>query len=268
MPSADKRVLLETTIQVDRCKMAMRRDRIDEMLKQFNIKVSTEFTLLEFKAVLIQECITIYNDLRQTKAYTSSRDRLVESTHPQHRLRSAIFNNIINVFAPSSFDVNPELNRELAEKACALLDVHIPRFYRWFKNSVDGLLTPIGCDRAQEAPTKKQVAYAANLPICKSGKNKTCCVEAFIQSRSSTVIQKIAAAPTDSEQLERAIEFIESVNSGAVTDISHKQCRRVGDFLISMEGQGGVTHAMSTNARDWKPLSEANGYEYVPVSYS
>jgi hypothetical protein len=50
--------------------------------------------------------------------------------------------------------------------------------------------------------------------------------------------------------------------------LSHSECRRMGDALIALEGQcGQITHALSTNSRDWQPISSALGYEFVPIQY-
>ena len=58
-----KVALLETTIQVDRCKTAVRRRALDELLTGYDWWLATSITLLEFKATIIQECVTIHNQL-------------------------------------------------------------------------------------------------------------------------------------------------------------------------------------------------------------
>ena len=90
--------LLDTTVQIDRKKMPERDSHLAKLLEQFDWTVSTSFSLLEFKAVLIQECITIHNRLREDGRFFAARDRLLESQHPQARLRMHIFNNLICVF--------------------------------------------------------------------------------------------------------------------------------------------------------------------------
>jgi hypothetical protein len=124
--------LLDTTLQVDRNKSKVRRDQIDEVLGGFDFTVATSICLLEFKATLIQECITIHDKLRAVGRYTPVRDKLTESTHPQAKLRGHIFTNLINVYAPPSFSVSEEYDKRLAEKARLRLERVVPRLYRWF----------------------------------------------------------------------------------------------------------------------------------------
>ena len=172
--------LLDTSVQVDRVKMNSRRQQIALLLEQFNFVVTTCIALLEFKATVIQECVTIYNSLRHDGRFTVVRDSLVESQHPQHKLRAHIFNNLLHTFAKSSFEVTDAEDRRSAEKARLLLEDQIPRLYGWFRSSVDAVLDhKIGCTRALEGPEKKKAAFATNLPICRRGKNKSCRVEGF-----------------------------------------------------------------------------------------
>ena len=94
-----KRAFLDTTVQLDRVKFAARKEQLDEMLRTYQLRFATSLSLVEFKATIIQECITIHNQLRVNGArFTWCRDRLIEKRHPQVSLRAHIFNNLINVF--------------------------------------------------------------------------------------------------------------------------------------------------------------------------
>ena len=120
--------LLDTTVQVDRKKMASRAAQIDQLLAGFPMKVTTSICLLEFKATIIQECITIHDNLRLEKRFTPVRDRLLEKKYRQVSLRAHIFNNLVGVFA-SSFDITEYEDEELATKARLILQQIIPRLY-------------------------------------------------------------------------------------------------------------------------------------------
>lgn len=123
--------LLDTSVQVDRNKSGNRRAVIEQLLSRFDWRVTSSISLLEFKATLIQECITIHNQLRLRKSFTTVRDALLEKQHRQAKLRSHIFNNLINVFG-SSLDVAESEDHRLGEKARLRLEQIIPRLYNWF----------------------------------------------------------------------------------------------------------------------------------------
>ena len=266
--------LLDNTVQIDRNKSKTRRTRIEEVLGRYDWTVTTSICLLEFKATLLRECITIHDKLRSVGLYTPVVDKLTESKHPQAKLRGHIFRNLINVFPPSSFDVTEEQDRRLAEKARLLLEVQIPELYKWFRRrSVDAVLhDEIDCTRALEAPEKKRVAFAVNLPLCRTGENKFCHVERFIREKGQPVLDRLAAITrevpdSDLSQLTRAYELFRQVIEQPETSLSHGDCRCAGDLLIALEGCNHATHGLSTNARDWGPICEMLSLEFVKVDY-
>jgi len=237
----------------------------------FDFKFAASLSLVEFKATVIQECITIHNQLRAKGArFTRARDVLLEKGHPQTSLRAHIFNNYINVFAPSAFQVTKEMDEELAEKARLLLENVIPELFRWFgsEESVDPILRhKLRCDRALEAPVRKSAAFSTNLPNCRRGQNKTCRVEGLIREESPTLIDRLRPSLDESEQLQRAFEVFKSVLGDPGRELSVSNCRRAGDCLIAMEGSGSATHALSSNAREWRAISEAVEFEFVHVTF-
>ncbi len=262
--------LLDTSVQIDRVKTAARNRHVENLLTQFGLTVATGISLLEFKATIIQECITIHNALRRDGRFTAVRDALIESLHPQHRLRAHIFNNLLTIFAASSFEVSEEDDRRLAEKARLHLEGQIPKLYKWFRRkSVDAILDePIQCTRAEEPPLRKKAAFSANLPICKRGKNKRCRVEEFIRLYGEELVSVLRLSVHGSHQLERTGQLFDTVRDDPKADLSHSQCRSAGDCLIALEGKDHATHAMSTNAAEWEPISKVLGYEFVKVEYS
>jgi hypothetical protein len=267
--ASGRRALLDTTVQLDRVKTAARKQRLDAILAEFDWKFAASMSLVEFKATIIQECITIHNQLRRRGArFTQVRDALLEKQHRQLSLRMHIFNNLLNVWG-SSFEIDAEADRRLAEKARLALENSIPRLYRWFaQESVDAVLKDqLRCNRAEEPPRKKQAAFETNLPICRRGVNKTCRVEELIRREGRRVVEQLQPHSSSSEQLQRTIEMLESVLGNPHADLSHGDCRRAGDCLIALEAVGVSTHALSSNAREWQPLSVIMGLEFVHITY-
>ena len=183
----------------------------------------------------------------------------MESNHPQTRLRSHIFNNLIQVFpARSPFEITETEDLRLGEKARLQLENVIPELYQWFvEESVDSLLRDrIDCTRASEPPRKKKTAFEANLPVCRRGKNKSCRVEATIRERATDLIERLRPFFESSEQLARACGVFEHVLRNPSADLSHSDCRRAGDCLIALEATDHATHGLSTNvARVGAPLA-------------
>ena len=70
--ATERRGLLDTTVQLDRCKTQSRRQKLDALLCGFEWRFSTGLSLVEFKATIIQECITIHNQLRRPAARSPS----------------------------------------------------------------------------------------------------------------------------------------------------------------------------------------------------
>jgi len=273
-PSDTPVALLDTSVQIDRNKMAGRSARIEQLLSQFPVTVTTSICLLEFKATLIQQCITIHDNLRLRKRFTVVRDSLLEKKHPQVSLRAHIFNNLLDTYA-SSFNITEEEDERLAAKARLKLEHDIPALYDWFVHeSVDALLREgIACTRAAERPDKKgRVSFKPNLPRCVRGKNKTCSVEAFIRDHAEFIVPALRRYRDEvgedaSSQLIQALELFEGVVSNPQTELSHGDCRRAGDCLIALEAKGHASHVLSTNAREWEPLEQICRFEFVRVQY-
>jgi hypothetical protein len=268
-PTSEQRALLDTTVQIDRKKTESRRSKLEEMLARYGWRFSTGISLVEFKATLIQECLTIHNQLRRTGAsFTRVRDALLEKKGQQIALRAHIFNNIIQIYG-SSFEITEEEDRRFAEKARLLLENIIPQLYHWFaKESVDAVLNErLGCNRANEPPHKKKAAFEVNLPDCKRGKNKTCSVEAVIRSDGPQLLRSLQPHLAQSEQLQNAAKVFQDVIDNPRRELSHGDCRNAGDCLIALEAKDKSTHALSSNAREWAPISAAMGYEFVQIAY-
>jgi len=253
--------------------MASRAAHVNQILSDFPVTVTTSICLLEFKAMLIQECITIHDNLRLRKRFTLVRDSLLEKKHRQVSLRAHIFNNLLNVYASPS-GVAEEEDERLATKARLKLEQDILRLYDWFvRESVDAVLREgIACTRAVERPQKKTVSFRPNLPLCVRSKNKTCSVEAFIREYVKFIVPALRAYRAQvgedaSSQLMQALELFETVVSNPQSELSHGDCRRAGDCLIALEAKDHATHALSTNAREWEPLSQICGLRFVRVQY-
>ncbi|HTU93567.1 MAG TPA: hypothetical protein VMF69_26035 [Gemmataceae bacterium] len=205
-PPSPTRALLDTTVQLDRRKTETRKQELEALLARFDWKFSTGISLVEFKATVIQECLTIHNQLRRTGArYTRVRDALLEKQGQQISLRAHIFNNILQVFG-SSFDISEDKDRQLAERARLLLENIIPQLFNWFaKESVDAVLNDrLACDRAKEPPRKKHAAFEVNLPECKRGKNKHCNVEDVIREEGPQLMKLLEPHLAESLQLQKA----------------------------------------------------------------
>jgi hypothetical protein len=263
------RALLETTVQIDRRKTRARESALAALLSSFGWKFTTSIVLLEFKAVLIQECITIHNQLRLRNRFTVVRDGLLQSNHPQTKLRSAIFDNMIQVYG-GSFAVSPEQDEELAEKARLALENIIPELYRWFvEDSVDSVLKDkIDCTRAAEPPVKKRAAFDTNLPTCVGGRNKWCRVESHIRETAPKLIEGLTPFLEKSEQLQTSRRMMLEMIENSSIELSHQQCRKLGDCLIGLEAYDHVTHAVSTNSKEWEPIAAALSLTFVRPDYS
>lgn len=276
MTMSQRVALLDNTVQIDRQKSESRRKHIEKILDGYDWKVSTSICLLEFKATLIQQCITIHDKLRLVGLYTRVADYLTESQHPQAKLRRHILANLVNVFAPSSFDVTEEQDRRLADKARLLLEHIIPRLYNWFRErSVDAILHDgVNCTRAMEQPQKQRVAFGVNLPTCDK-RNKSCRVEEFVRERAQQFLERLETFRSSmnsdpSAQLEKTCILFREILENPELQLSHANCRTAGDCLIAMEGcRGGSveTHAISTNAREWEVICRTLGCEFVKVTY-
>ena len=266
--------LLDTTVQLDRLKMGSRERHISDVLSQFTVAVTTCISLLEFKATLIKELVTIHDNLRLRKRFTVVRDSLLEKKYRQVSLRAHIFNNLLEVYG-SSTNVTPADDERLGDKARLRLEQLIPRYYDWFVNeSVDAVLRHhINCTRAAEKPSRNgRVSFGPTLPNCIRAKNKHCHVERFIREHAPAILPDLRQlAPEDADeagdQLSRTCDLFEAVIANPAADLSHSDCRRAGDCLIALEAKDHATHAVSTNAKEWRPLCNLLGIEFIHVTY-
>lgn len=70
-----------------------------------------------------------------------------------------------------------------------------------------------------------------------------------------------------SPQLAATHDKVRAVVGDPNADLSHSDCRAMGDCLIAIEAAEHATHAISTNMREWKPLSRILGYECIRPEY-
>ena len=276
MNNSQDALLVDTSVMIDVFKSGHRREFIDSLRAQFDWSFSTDIALLEFKAVLLQQMITIHAKMRELGSFTRVRDEMIESMHLQSKLRAHIFNNFINVHA-TSHDITPEKDQDLADRARIILQAHIPRLYDAFNEELDSIQTNgIGCTRAAERPKLKAKSFGTNIPVCQRGFNKDCKIESFIRSAIVPRLSEIRAVAdsirtekgdASAAQLDRACRLIESVRDDLTADLSANQCRNAGDCLITFAGENVATHCTSTNRREWEPLSALIDAEFVPVNY-
>ena len=113
----------------------------------------------------------------------------------------------------------------------------------------------------------KRAAFEVNLPECKRGKNKQCHVEKVIRLEAPTLIKSLEPHLAASEQLQKAVDVFQDVLRNTQADLSHGECRKAGDCLITLEARERATHALSSNAREWAPLSLVLGFEFVHITY-
>jgi hypothetical protein len=123
------------------------------------------------------------------------------------------------------------------------------------------------CDRAKEPPQKNQVAFEANRPFCRRGKNKSCRVETLVRENGQEFLAKLRPFLERSEQLQRAAGVFAEVIQEQGRELSHSDCRRAGDCLIALEAAGSVTDAISSNAREWESLCQIVGAEFVKITF-
>lgn len=274
--------VLDTSVAIDFYKSKPTRQAVSSILDEYSVILGTSIGLLEFKATLIQEMITIHGELVKARKFTQAHYRLVESMHRQARLRAHIFHTIIGVFARGpSLGLSDADDERLADEARLKLEVDIPEIYHEFRNEVltsvlDGR---VGCDRAAEAPYKspKRKTFDTNLPKCKRGKNKTCRVEEVIRTRALPLLEAVVPqavkdtigdpdqVPSEFGQLCSSLALARAVASNLSIDLTSGQCRNCGDALIVAEAQGIATHGLSTNAKDWRPLCDRAGIEFHHV---
>lgn len=266
---------IDTTVQVDRWKSKNRKDQCEELLSRFDETIATGMTLVEFKAVFIQQLITIHNQLRRTGArFTTVRDALLEKNQPQAKLRSHIFNNWMGVNGRSSFEIDEKTDVNDAMRARLKLEDTIPRVYQWFKSDSASVFlnkAAFACNRAEEKPRKDKSVFASNLPKCVRGKNKTCCVEKVIRTRWPSIRSKLPeldANNPDHAQLAKASAVLNGVCEDEMRQLSVGDCRSAGDALLAIEIGDIPTHAVSTNEREWRVLSDCCGLSFVPVKYT
>jgi hypothetical protein len=272
----ENNVFLDTSIQLDRLKMEIRRTTIEERISKYKLKFTSSFVLLEFKATILQEMITIHGELsRQGAKFTTVRDNFTESMHRQRSLRGHIFNNFISIQASSRTTESLD-DLMLAERARLILQDHIPEVYSWFRDSVDSVLKDIlNCTRAFERPVFKKRSFDTNLPTCKRGKNKYCSVETVIRSANtfSDKIDELAkkhddSSPAKVNQFRKSLNLILEVVNDNSADLSSAKCRQCGDLLIAMEAKDFSGTVMSTNSVEWEHLSVLFGFNFDHMTYT
>lgn len=237
------KVLLDTTIQINRMFKKNERELIERFLSE-NECYCSSYVLGEFMSNIINDFVTLYSIMQIEDDLTEVYQRIAEVYSDRSKTRMLY---LVNDLA-REFDKDYELIKEQLEIYPERL---ISRFYYGINET---LLDKTQCARAKaNIKNKKGTLYLEGIR-CRKTDNQ-CEIEAFWNHNKSSVkgLERKSGIP------KKMIPILEQLND---TDVIPKgnACKTMGDCIISLESlelhKGKV---LSSNRKDFFPICEHIG---------
>jgi hypothetical protein len=264
-------LFLDTTLQVDRVielSRSERRAKIDLLLSRFGFRLTSRYSKLEFKRVVIQNLGLVLDYLVKTDSFCAS---MVKASRLGRRPRRAQTLFAILAFVLEQATANQEVvadsstDRQLTLKAKAYLRNAIRYIWARFDYSVDTVVDHMRCQRATEGPKKVgDLTFDVSIPESKCA-NRECRNADFFREhlpRIREICTELERMKNSGEELTPELKTILDALRLAETDpgrlINYKNCLAVGDVWIHLESK-------AANVRDFATRNYKESQVLCPI---
>lgn len=255
-------VHIDTSLQVERCKVQKKAQVVEEELRSFCFKSTSSFAKLEFKRAWLQRLSYLYSATQKVSrvdeliGYIS--DKLC--SHPGHRRRlSTCLQGIESFLARVNEDIS-------STSQLVRLRIHIRNAilgaYVWWDSSVTHEYDGTGCVRAAEQP--KQLGGGrldVSIPRCKQGETG-CTINEFFEKNKDYFVAIGQAIDRLGDQASKELVTAKGIIERAEKHSPHlcdsNICLKLGDCLIAIDGLNMDCFA-ANNDKEWQLLSDVLG---------
>jgi len=254
-----KTIHIDTSLQIERCKVQKKAQVVEQRLKEFGFKSTSSYAKLEFKRAWLQRLLYLY-------AASQNIDRLDEligyinhnlGAHPMHQRRLNTCLQAIESFLSKineSLSPAAQLTRLQSHIRNAILSA-----YLWWDSSITHEYNGTGCARAAEQPIELSVGKIdVSIPRCRRD-NIKCSIHQFFEKNKehfNAIKLKIEARVNiASKELQETQKIIEAAESNPEYLCDDRNCSKLGDVLIAVDGLG-MDYFAANNDKEWLLLSE------------
>jgi hypothetical protein len=267
-------LFLDTSIQVDRILAEndpARRIPLETLLAGFDFLVTSSYSRLEFKRVILQ-------NLGLTLRYLCEEGSFFRAIHLANRLqrqrRAATLTNVIAWLGHSlddSFEIieGEGLDHSLALQAESFIRNAVRYLWRRFDKSVDSVLNKTQCTRATEGP-RLQPNGCLDVSIPESRCREKQCNNANFLRAQLPAIRKVCShleklkkkGGTVTAELDAILTTVRGIEKDLDKAYDYQTCLRIGDLWMHLESlAGGVKPFATRNYKESQVLCPVLGLE-------
>lgn len=250
-------LFLDTSAQFNRQSLDREvRRQIEDLVGTARIVGSSTFSRLEFKLSFLQDLAYLHGKLRRLRSIPAVLADLSRLPTPYHDRK---LRRTLGHLARFYKDV-PGGDAATVDAMVLYIETAALTFWDWFDESVDYLTDGTGCVRSKEGPRFVRGHLDVTHKACRPTEIRCRIHKFFAENKSS--FDQIAAEIDGLPDRERTRELatIREIVGRAVADptvlCDDRQCRRIGDAIIGVDGEGFPAIA-SSNLREFTIICKA-----------
>jgi len=257
-----KTVHIDTSLQIERCKVQKKAQVVEKKLKEFGFKSTSSYAKLEFKRAWLQRLLYLYVASQNVDRFDELIGYINDNlgAHLKHLRR-------LNTCLQAVESFLSKINEQLSPTAQIIrLQSHIRNAilgaYPWWDLSITHEYNGTSCARAAEQPRELSGGKIdVSIPQCRQN-NIKCTIHRFFENnkeRFQAIKVKIEKCGNSaSNELQQAKKIIEAAESSPEYLCDDRNCTKLGDVLIAVDGLD-MDYFAANNDKEWLLLSKVLG---------
>lgn len=261
------RVLLDTSIQIERHKVARKSNPVEATIGEYPWTATSTFARLEFKRAWIKPLALIYTKSHEYQSLGDLQEAVADA-YPRARNSEATARQALNAYL-ARLPKTTSLEQAVA-RLRAHLEVAIEGFADWWAHSIQREFCGTGCVRAlEEVRIDDRGHVSATISKCRPGKTN-CDISRFFKAHAFlfALIEK-EIEENRQEASHDLLVFADTIRRAQKEpDIlqDDRACSALADCIIAIDGIETDSFA-ANNPAEWPTIAKALGKQLLnPVA--
>jgi uncharacterized protein YaaW (UPF0174 family) len=275
--SSSKKVFIETSVLVDYALKPDAKERIADILKEYQIKVSSNYVRMEIKKGVLTYLVYLHNKIANCRDWSEVQKAIsnLSSTPQRHRL-GTILEVLENFFRTIQNNTLPDIAEEhgritlsefLRKKSLSYIRLMIRILWRKFEEIVDEDINPMSCFIDIKPPERKN-GLLENLGRTCNKSEFECKIKNFFRDNEESFqkildsLQDIPEEKIDKEtsdrirSLKEILRLLPHNNRKLSNKDGAKECWKCSDAILAVVSPEG-THVLHHNPKHYNPICES-----------
>jgi predicted nucleic-acid-binding Zn-ribbon protein len=248
------------------------KEKVDDVLTNFNKKITSNYVRMEFKKGPLQYLIYLHNKIVACRDMAEVHQAIRELSAGYQRNRLSSILEHVEKFFKKYYKSRPseiikecgdiELGYFLREKAISFLSNLIRPSWRKFEKVVDELINPMECFIDIQAPYRKGISkvYRNNPRTCEKSPSK-CKIREFFNDNSSAfgnILRRLKEIDSPDQETIKRIRSLKKILRVKKREVRVEDCWNCSDAIIAVEAPDEAA-IFDNNRRHYDPICEAIG---------